>query len=340
MGNSSIAAKAKAVYGSFLKKSDYDSLIQRTSVSMVVSYLKGTPRYSAPFSEIDENTIHRGKVEEILGEFVFSDYIRLRRFGNSPKGSILDFYIRKTETEQIIKLIAATATKSQQDFFLNMPVYLMDYLSFDVGAAAGCGNFSELAAFLSRIKMYRPLAQMLDCEKPDINRCIIAANGCYLGWAFSTINREFKGRKKDTLTQFLLRKIDADNVLLCYRLKKFFDESEERIKELMLPYHYRIKPADIDDALKSAKPTDALISLMESRCLTKGIAVDEEFPELSTEKADFSYFRHRLALTSDETEAVFALLILADNERTNLQKIIEGIRYGESPAEIEKLIII
>ena len=339
MSNSSIAAKSKAVYGSFLKKSDYDSLIQRNSISSVVSYLKASPRYGAAFSGIDENTIHRGKLEEILGEFVFRDYIRLRKFGSGKKGSILDFYIRKAETEQIIKLIAAVATGSQQSFFLNFPVYLMDYLSFDPGAAAKCVNFSELAAFLGRIKVYKPLAEMLSQDKPDINRCIIAANSCYLNWAFSTINRDFKGKKRDMLKQFLLRKTDADNVLLCYRLKKYFDEGEERIKELLLPYHYRVKPADIDNALKAQRPSDALIALLEEKCLSKRLDADEKFPELSCAKADFIYFRHRLALTGDETEAIFALLILADNERTNLQKIIEGIRYSETPAEIEKLII-
>ena len=66
----------------------------------------------------------------------------------------------------------------------------------------------------------------------------------------------------------------------------------------------------------------------------------EEFPELGIMKADYEFFRHKLFLTNDETEAIFSLLILADNERTNLQKIIEGIRYGENPSEIEKLIII
>lgn len=340
MSNSAIAAKAKAVYGSFLKKSDYDNLIQRNSVSSVVSYLKTTPRYSAAFSEIDENAIHRGKAEEILGEFVFRDYLRLRKFGTAKKGSILDFYIRKSETEQIIKLIIAVATKNQQSFFLSLPVYLMDYLSFDPASASHCADFGELSKFFGKTKLYKPLAEILNAEKPDINKSIIAANGCYLAWAFSTINRDFKGKQRDTLKQFLLRKIDADNVLLCYRLKKYFDESEERIKELMLPYHYRVKPDDIDTALKAQKPTEAIIQLMEKKCLSKGIAVDEEFPEISAAKADFNCFRHRLSLTGDENEAVFALLILADNERTNLQKTIEGIRYGESPAEIEKLIII
>ena len=255
------------------------------------------------------------------------------------KDGILDFYIRKSETEQVIKAIASIATKSES-FYLSLPPYLMDYLSFDPAEAANCKDFKELAQVLGKNKFYKPLIPYLETEKTDINKCIIVANSCYLKWAFSVIDRDFKGKQKELLKQFLLRKTDMDNVLLCYRLKKFFDEDEARIKELMLPFHYRVKPADIDNALKNQNPTDALISLLSERCVPKSIAIDEDFPELGTMKAHYEYFRHRLALTSDETEAVFSLLVLADNERRNLQKIIEGIRYGELPSEIEKLVII
>lgn len=340
MANSAIAAKAKAVYGSYLKKNDYDSLIQRNSVGAVVAYLKTIPRYSSVFADADENSIHRGKVEELLGEHIFRRYIRMRKFGSVKKGGITDFYIRKTEAEQVIKLIAAIVTKTQQSYFLSMPAYLMDYLSFDAAEAAGCKNLQELARVLEKLTFYKPLIPLLNMEKPDINRCIMVVNSCYLKWAFSVINRDFKGAKRDRLKEFLLRKTDADNILLCYRLKKFFSESEERIKELMLPYHYRVKPADIDSALKSQNPTDALINLLSERCVPKNIAVDEGFPELGTMKANYLYFRHRLAMTTDDTEAIFSLLVLAETERGNLQKIIEGIRYKESPAEIEKLVII
>lgn len=339
MAKTAIAAKAKAVYGSFLKKADYDNLIQRNSVSAIAAFLKGTPRYAPVLAEIDEHSIHRGQLENLLNEHVFRNYIRMRKFSPGKKDGILDFYIRKSETEQVIKAIASIAAKSES-FYLSLPPYIMDYLSFDPADAANCRNFKELAQVLEKNKFYKPLIPFLEAEKADINKCIIVANSCYLKWAFSAIDRDFKGKRRELLKQFLLRKTDMDNILRCYRLKKFFDEDEERIKELMLPFHYRIKPVDIDNALKNQNPTDALISLLAERCVPKNIMIDEDFPELGTMKAHYEYFRHRLALTSDETEAVFSLLVLADNERRNLQKIIEGIRYGELPSEIEKLVII
>lgn len=340
MANSAVAAKAKARFGQFLKKSDYDNLIQHRTISSAVGYLKGTPRYRPVFADIDENTVHRGTVEELLSQHVFKNYIRVKKFGTGKKNGILDFYIKKNEADQIIKIITAIASKTQQNYYLNLPVYLMDYLDFDPAKAAKCKDFKELSEILGALKIYKPLIPLLKSDTPDINKCITVVDSCYIKWVFDAVNKGFKGKEKEKIKRFFLRRTDMDNILLCYRLKKFFDEDEEFIKNLVIPYYYRIKPVDIDNALKNQNPTEALISIMEKKCVPKRIAIDEEFPELGIMKADYEFFRHKLFLTNDETEAIFSLLILADNERTNLQKIIEGIRYGENPSEIEKLIII
>ena len=339
MANSGIPAKAKAVYGTFLKKADYDSLIQRTSVSAVTSYLKATPVYRETFAETDETTIHRGQLEHILSEHIFHTYTRLRRFCSGRKNGILDFFIKKCEGEQLINLITAIASGTQQSFFLDLPAYLMDYLSFDAAEASNAASLKELVRFISPIRMYKPLIPYLEAENPDINKCITVVNSCYLGWSFSVINRDFRGQKRARLKQFFLRKIDMDNVLLCFRLKKFFDEDEERIKELIQPFHYRVKVADIDAALRSQTPVDSLIKLMCDRCIPQKIGIDESFPELAASRSHYEFFRHTLALTNDETEALFSLTVLLETQRMNLQKIIEGIRYGEAPSEIEKLVI-
>jgi len=340
MADSGIVAKAKAIYGTFLKKSDYDTLIQRTSISAATAYLKNVPAFKETFAETDESTIHRGELENILNEHIFRTYVRVRKFSPDRKNGILDFYIKKCEAEQVIKLITAIASGNQQSFFLGFPVYFMDYMSFDADEASSVQTLRELARVLDNVKMYKPLVQFLEEENPDINRCITAVNSCYLSWIFGVINRDFRGRRREQLKQFFLRKTDMDNVLLCYRLKKFFDEDEERIRELMIPFHYRVKPADIDNALRSQYPTDALIKLMCDRCVPQSITIDDRFPELAATRSHYEFFRHRLALTCDETESVVSLIVLLETQRTNLQKIIEGIRYGEAPSEIEKLVII
>ncbi len=339
MSNSAIVAKSRAIYGTLLKKEDYDSLIHRSSVGAAVSYLKGTPRYKSFFSDADAASLHRGEVEISLGRAVFESYQRIRRF-SAEKGGVMDFYLRSAEAEQLSKAITAISTGTQEKFYLALPDYLLDLLSFSAEKAARSANGTELLAALSGTVYEKPLAPYLLEDKLDVNKCISVVHGCYLRWIFEQLDRDYRGKELDELKRFFLRKAECDNVLLCYRLKRFFDMENERIRTLMLPYRWRLRPDEIDSALSAQNPSTALITLLSERCVPKNILVDSDFPENGIARADYSFFKRKLAFAKNEAEALYALIVLLETERTNLQKIIEGIRYSLPPQEIEQYVII
>lgn len=339
MSNSAIIAKSRAVYGTFLKKDDYDNLIHRTSVSAIASYLKGAPRYKKLLEGADPALTHRGQIEALIGKEIFETYMRVRRYSTAKRGGITDFYTRSIEAEQLSHAIVAVATGNQQSFFLAIPDYIMDKLSFSAEAAAKSENFSDLLHVIDGTIYFKALKPYLEAAEPDINKCLNVINACYIKWAFTSIDNEFKGKKRGEIKRFFLKKADCDNVLRCYRLKKFFDEGDDRIKSLLVPYHSRVKPEDIDDALKSQDPTSALIQLLSEKCIPSVGQVNDDYPEIDIAREIYRCFKQRLALTTDETEAVYALIMLMETERENLLKIIEGIRYGMQPQEIEAFII-
>lgn len=338
MANSAAVAKAKAVYGTLFKKEDYENLVHRNSVSTAVSYLKGTPRYAAVFSGYDGAALHRGQIEQLLGKSVFESYCRIRRFSSSS-GAVMDFYLKEREAEQLSKAIAAVAAGTQERFYLAFPDYLMNRVGFDPKAAAQAKNGKALLAALRGTVFEKPLTPLLSGEEIDLNRCVTAVHACLLSWTFTELNKSCRGKELERLKSFFLRRADSENLLTCYRLKRFFDEDSERIKTLILPYRYRVKPREIDDALSAQEPSEALLRLLTERCVSRNIAIEDDSPETGIARENYEYFRHRLALTSNEAEALYALMILLDTERTNLQKIIEGIRYSVPPQEIEKFII-
>lgn len=338
MANSAAVAKARAVYGTLFKKEDYENLIHRNSVSTAVSYLKGTPRYGAVFSGYDGAALHRGQIEQLLGKSVFESYLRIRRF--SSGSPVMDFYLKEREAEQLSKAIAAVAAGTQERFYLSFPDYLMDRVGFDPKTAAQAKNGRALLAAIRGMAYEKPLTPFLSGEELDLNRCVTAVHACLLSWTFTELNKSCRGKERERLKSFFLRRADSENLLICYRLKRFFDEDSERIRTLILPYRYRVKPREIDDALSAQNPTEALLRLLSERCISRNIAVEEDSPETGIARGNYEYFRHRLALASNEIEALYALMILLDTERTNLQKIIEGIRYSIPPQEIEKFIIV
>lgn len=339
MGNSAAVAKSRAVYGSFLKKEDYDILMNKSSIGAAVAYLRTKPRYAAAFADVDEAAVHREQVEELISKSVFDNYIRICKFSGGSRKGIARFHIKKLEAQQLSKAVIAVSTGNQVGFYGNLPYYLMDYLSFNPAEAAEAKSFSALLEVLKDTGYYKFLKPVMSVEKPDVNGIIIAINACYMKWAFGEINSGVKGKAKEQLKNFFLRKADIDNLLLCYRLRTFFGKEPEEIKSMLSPYHYRLRPAEIDEALKSPNPDTAIRELFLKKKLAENISRREDCPEIAVNAADFKYFRRRLALSTNEIEALYSLMVLAELEAANLFRIIEGIRYGLPSEEIEKFIV-
>lgn len=337
MPNSAVIAKSRAVYGSFLKKDDYIILARKGTIAAAIGFLKAKPRYSEAFSDIDEATIRREQAESIITRQVFDNYLRICRFTTGGKNGIMSFLIKKLEAEQLSRAVIAVSTGVQEKYYLTFPSYLIDHICFDPEAAARAKNCAELLEVIKGTPYYKPLKPFLEARDVDINDTVTEITCCYLKWAFTKINSEMKGKNADQLKKLFLRKADIDNLMVCMRVSGSFGEDDEYVRKLLLPFHHRLRPAEIDEALRASDPMAALRGLVTEKKLAEQ---SSELPELDIRKADFRYFSRRLALTTDETEAVYSLMMLFEAEATNLCRIIEGLRYGLSPEEIEKYLIL
>ncbi len=337
MANNAVTAKSRAISGKLLTRDDYTSLLHKNSVGAVAGALKTRPLYAEAFADINEAAIHRAQAEALIDRSVFGTYLRVAKFSAEGKHGIMSFYIRRIECEQLIKAVAAIASGAQESFMFSFPEYVTGHICFDPISVAKAKDLKALADILADTPYRRPLSEMLRADPPDINRIITAINVCYIKWAFTHINESSKGKNRELLKDFFLRKTDADNLLMCLRMVSAFKLEPDRINELLIPYHRRLRQKDIDEALKLPDPVPTLMELFVSRRIA-AVRVSD-IPEINVNASDHRYFRHRLAVSSNETESLYSLMMLLKTESTNLFRIIEGIRYGLPPEETEKYLI-
>ena len=65
-----VLAKARAKYGKFLTERDYANLLACQSVPEVMVYLKSHTRYASVLYEINERDVHRGRLEQLLRQYL------------------------------------------------------------------------------------------------------------------------------------------------------------------------------------------------------------------------------------------------------------------------------
>ena len=338
MANNAVTAKARAVSGKLLTRDEYTTLIHKPSVGAVAAFLKTRPLYMAAFADTDESAIHRSQAEALIERSVFDNYIRILKFHTGDKTGIMSFYIKRIETEQLIKAVAAIASGSQESFMFSFPEYVTKYICFDPIDVAASRDLTMLALILETTPYRKPLRDLLTDPEPDINKIITTINVCYIQWAFAKIDEFAHGSSRELLKDFFLRKTDADNLLMCYRMKSVFKADAERISELLIPYHKRLRRKEIDKALRLQDPVTALRDMfVTERVATAKVS---DIPEINVNVSAYRYYRHRLAVSANEVEALYSLMMLFKAESTNLFRIIEGIRYGLPPEETEKYLIL
>ena len=337
MANNAVTAKARAVYGKMLTRDDYIVLMHKGTVPAAVGYLKSKPLYADVFADTDEAGVHREQAEALIEKNVFDNYLRVCRYASGNKNGIMSFYIRRIECEQLIKAVIAVTTGERDGFIASFPEYVAEKMTFDHMKLAACKDLKQASDAIKGTMYHRPLMPLMQAGEPDVNRILTTINICYIKWAFEQINKSEKGKTKEQLKDFFLRKVDADNLLMCLRMKAFGFESD-RINELLIPYHKRLRQCEIDEALKLPDSVQVLSEMFVGERLIK--ADTSDIPEINVNRDDHRYFRHRLAVCTDETEALYALTVLLTAESTDLCRIIEGLRYGLAPEEIEKYLIV
>lgn len=84
MGNllaySGIVTKVRAMQAKLLTDEDFQNIAAFHTVTEVAAYLKEHPGYRNVLADMDENRLHRGEIEKLLVQSLYSDYTRLYRF--------------------------------------------------------------------------------------------------------------------------------------------------------------------------------------------------------------------------------------------------------------------
>ena len=100
MGNllaySGIVTKVRAMQAKLLTDEDFQNIAAFHTVTEVAAYLKEHPGYRNVLADMDENRLHRGEIEKLLVQSLYSDYTRLYRFSGMDQKKFLELYLKRS----------------------------------------------------------------------------------------------------------------------------------------------------------------------------------------------------------------------------------------------------
>lgn len=338
LSDKAILAKARAMYGHHLDGADYNQLLERRSIADVVAYLRSDTDYAKVFEGIRED-IHRGRLEAILNEESFFRVSRMIRYAPKKEQSFYSLGITKNEIEIILHRIRSLMNNRLDDFHLSFPGYLKKYASFPIERLLEVRSLEDLYHLLEKTRYQSVLKTVCMQKSFNMNTLELELKRAFYDTYIETINHLYKGKQRTELLTMIETQLELENITKIYRLKKYFQTNDQDIKSVLLLDHSRMSKKMINDLISSKDADELLVKLANSPY--KLYVDDNEYVyiEYYTQKIVYNLARRHMRFSSQSPLVYMTYVFIHAMETENLKHIIEGLRYGESPDEIRKLLI-
>lgn len=337
-----IIAKTKAIYGHRLKERDYELMLKMKTVGEIALYLKQHPSYKDLLRPINENDLHRNQLEELIRKNTFYTSLKLIKFAYLKDQDFYDLTYVNYETDLILAQFRAIISESIDQSVSDTPLYLKKHIRFDMLKLAEADSYARVLEVLQGTDYHLLLSRFYKAKREDIRYTDIEKELeiYYYDTIFKRITQIYHGTLARELKEIYLTKIELNNIIKIYRLKKFYNTPPEAIKQTLIWKYSRIKEKEMDELIRLPNADDILPYLDKSATLQKRIDADNYvFVEYFAQRIKYNLARRYMYYSADLPKVYASFLTLLDIERDNLTHIIEGIRYELHENDIRRMLI-
>ena len=336
-----VLAKARAKFGKFLTDRDYTNLIACQSVAEVMVYLKSHTHYASVLSEVNERDVHRGRLELLLRQYLFDEFDSLCRYDSSVSAGFSQYYVEKTEVEQIVRFMVLLNSNSTEKFIFQFPSFLSKHTEIDVYKLANAQDYNEFLEALKNTSYY----DILKVFRPDRKGRLPVSdieNKLYahiLRNMNDLIRKKTKGsEQKELLTLF--RTINDYSIFSrILRLKKYYNLSPEIIKTYMLPEYSSLSPRLIDKMCEAESSSEVFRIMQNTGCGRLIGKIGYKHASDITPRVQYKLAKKNIHFSNNPSVVMISFMLLSETELMNVIGLIEGVRYQHDPKTIQSLII-
>lgn len=339
---SGIAAKLRAMEGELITNEQYKTMAALESVPEAVGFLRTLRPYQDTFSNLDDESLHRGSIERLLNGSLYGDYMKLYRFANLKQRRFLDFYFFHFETN-ILKNCLRNAVAHEpvslglaryEDFFDK-------HSRVDLIRVSASESLDEFIENLAGSCYYPVLNRLRESGDTDHFDYEMALDLFYFKKAWVMIKKTLPKSQQQSIYKFFGTKLDLLNLQWIYRTKRYYSTSEEAIQALLIPMGCNLRKEQLDKMIKAETVEDFYTELSKTwygTKLKKSDLVDKPDLEIL-----YRYVLNHMHRTGRKKEPysmsiLYSYLYFKEAELRKIVTIIESIRYEIDVSEINTYI--
>ena len=316
----SINAKLKGMYAKRLKDDDLQDLAKQNNLKSAVAILKNK---SSSLNVLSEDA-DREQIEKVLNGEIIYDIEKIVKYLDKNDTQIFNLLISKYEIRCIKKAIKLLYSKNEYDE--NIKIWTNTIFT-DLKGLESIKSIDEFFKIINNTKYKKILKKYF--ENKDTEYSIFEIENeldkMYLKSIYNSA-----GNNKN-LKKMIGAKIDFTNILWIYRMKKYYNFSEDKIEKSIIDINYALKKNQILLLVKAKNMKKTVYS---------NIATDDIY-EL---ECNMKKYLHGLYIKNFKSNllsinCIYSYLNLVELENKDIISIIEAVRYGIDKEKLLKKLI-
>ena len=323
----SINAKLKGMYAKRLKDDDLQDLAKQNNLKSAVAILKNKSSSLNVLSEVAD----REQIEKVLNGEIIYDIEKIVKYLDKNDTQIFNLLISKYEIRCIKKAIKLLYSKNEYDE--NIKIWTNTIFT-DLKGLESIKSIDEFLKIINNTKYKKILKKYF--ENKDTEYSIFEIENELDKMYLKSIYNPAGNNKN--LKKMIGAKIDFTNILWIYRMKKYYNFSEDKIEKSIIDINYALKKNQILLLVK-AKNIEELNEILK-KTVYSNIATDDIY-EL---ECNMKKYLHGLYIKNFKSNllsinCIYSYLNLVELENKDIISIIEAVRYGIDKEKLLKKLI-
>lgn len=332
---SGLTTKIRVMKGNLISQDEYLEIASVSNISEMVAYLSKHPGYNFLLTDLDYRYVSRAALEELIVYSPCADLNRIFTFSNQMQKKFVDNYYIYFQVRFLKRAIRKLYNNFPiQSEAANMEKLFDGHEKFDFKIIAASESIDDLIQNLKGTIFFEAFDSLKETDSLSLFDYEIALDLFYFKNLWNSRLKINTKTDSDIITLTYGKQIDMMNLMLIYRLKKYYSIPSDKIKSFLIPVKNKIKDSQLEKLINSE-------DMNEFQAALKSNYYGKFFNFSTQDSFEYSYRKimidmHKRVYKNNpySISSIITYLYLKDEEVKKLTTIAECIRYKYPPDKI------
>lgn len=324
-----LIAKLKGMNAKNLNSKDFEELLKQNNIVSINSILKAK---SYHLKNLDDNS-SREEIENELDNILIDDIEKIEKYLSNKDKEILFNCVVDYEIKVFMDILKKIKYgKIEQNKIDNINKWTSKIFNKLQGIAR-VNNINEIKIYSKKTAFENIINSFLDTnniEESNLFLLEMQLDKFYFENLFNNLNTESSKKLIGT-------KIDLENIIWIYRMKKYYNMPEEEIKKYIIEVDYNLKCLNELIAIDDYKQ---IIEILKKTKYKEIFETENENLEILIRKYMYNQYKKTFRQAKYDISTIISYLGMDKNQIENIINIVGGVEYKIDKQKIQEKIII